>query len=186
VKVMRRHRRMIRPAIVTGAHCGESGAGVWSKQVGSGTVKRTGRRQSILGFIIQPRWLRGIHETTHLRHERDTHAQEAKLGCEKGGSNKETEVGWQEGCENEKAAGSRRRDVVHDGKVGFDVAASSCHLENGKSAAVFLSCEYFGTHNHDCADLRQAGRRAESLGVLPQGLDGNRAQSRRCIRCSAG
>ena len=71
-------------------------------------------------------------ETPHLRHERDTHAHEAKLGCEKGGSNKETEVSWQEGCENEKAEGSRRRCVVHDGKVGFDVAASSCRPDKGK------------------------------------------------------
>jgi hypothetical protein len=71
-----------------------------------------------------------------LRHERNAHAYKAKLGCEKGSSNTETEVGWQEDCEKESAQGGRRRGVVHDGKVGFDVAASSCRPDNGKSAAV--------------------------------------------------
>jgi hypothetical protein len=39
-------------------------------------------------------------ETTHLHHERNAHAHEAKLGGEKGGSNTKIEVGWQEGREN--------------------------------------------------------------------------------------
>jgi hypothetical protein len=104
--------------------------------------------------------LRGWREsklaTTQLRHERNAHAHEAKLGCEKGGSNTETEVGWQEGCENEKAEGdgqkvrsdqeveSRCREHVHDCKVGFDVAVSSCRAVNGKSPEV-LWVFIFGT-----------------------------------------
>jgi hypothetical protein len=70
-----------------------------------------------------------------LHHERNAHAHEAKLGCEKGSSNTETEIGRQESSENEKAEGGCRRGVVHDGKVGFDVAASSCRPANGKSPA---------------------------------------------------
>ena len=37
---------------------------------------------------------------------------------------------------------------------------------------------------HGWADLRKVGRQGESFGVLPQGFNGNRAQSRRCIRCT--
>jgi hypothetical protein len=84
-----------------------------------------------------------------LHHARNPHAHEAKLGCEKGSSNTETEVDRQESSENEKTEGDgqkvgsdqevesgRRGGVVHDGKVGFDVAALSCRPENGKSPAV--------------------------------------------------
>ena len=37
---------------------------------------------------------------------------------------------------------------------------------------------------HDWTDLRKVGRQGESLGVLPQGFNSNRAQSRRRVRCT--
>src|ERR1700751_3738678 len=94
-------------------------------------------------------------------HERDTHAHEAKLGCEKGSSKTETEVGWQEDCEKESAQGGRRRGVVHDGKVRFDIAASSCRPDKGKSAAVLVSCEYSGTRNRVATKTANCYRLAE-------------------------
>jgi hypothetical protein len=39
-------------------------------------------------------------KTAQLCRERNIHAREEKVGCEKGGSNAEIERGWQEGSEN--------------------------------------------------------------------------------------